>query len=436
MKKHHYLLILLFVGIAAYLFSEARNLKSDEAVVRNELNMLREAVKKSPGATAAPTLAGRNNRPSAIDARKFTDDLADFLKAGSGSGKGMSLDEFMTAYESQLSSAPLAKLKEICDLLERNFPFDQPDSDGAQRVWFGMVGLAAKSDPAWAFAKLEQAAATTKIPVQVQLAMFKNLPARDGETMGLVYANALRKWLDAAQAAGRIEGSDPLVSGLRADIAAAEGDSSTAVKKISQLPNQSQRKAAIEYVQGLQTPDARRRAMEELSTVLDVHNFPYFVKSLTEQQGFDSAREILDSASLTPEKHDLAAATIAGAKIGPETKDRAAWLLKILRSDDDRALGRFTNSWTQGNYTEAANWVTTLPPGSQRDAALKGFIPAAARIDGATAMDWALTVSDPLLRNRLYSEARESWKETDAEQADQYRNTHPLDREALNAAGK
>jgi hypothetical protein len=176
--------------------------------------------------------------------------------------------------------------------------------------------------------------------------------------------------------------------------------------------------------------------MEELGTVMDARNFPYFVKSLTDQQGFDAAREILGSSSLTPEKHDLAAATIAAAKIGPETKDRAAWLLENLRSDDREAPDLFTSSWTRGNHADAANWITTLPPGLQRDAALKGFIPVAARIDGATAMDWALTVSDPLWRNMLYCEAHENWKKTDAEQANPYRATHPLDREALEAASK
>ena len=77
-----------------------------------------------------------------------------------------------------------------------------------------------------------------------------------------------------------------------------------------------------------------------------------------------------------------------------------------------------------------------MQPGPQRDAALKGFVPVAARIDGATAMDWALTVSDPLLRNQLYCEAHENWKKIDAEQANQYHDTHPLDREALEAASK
>jgi hypothetical protein len=65
-----------------------------------------------------------------------------------------------------------------------------------------------------------------------------------------------------------------------------------------------------------------------------------------------------------------------------------------------------------------------------------GFVPAAAKIDGATAMDWALTISDPYTRNIMYCEAHEKWKETDSVQADAYSKSKPLDREAVMAATK
>lgn len=51
-------------------------------------------------------------------------------------------------------------------------------------------------------------------------------------------------------------------------------------------------------------------------------------------------------------------------------------------------------------------------------------------------MDWALTVSDPLLRNQLYYEARGKWQENDPQQANEYSKNHPLDREALEPASK
>jgi hypothetical protein len=111
-------------------------------------------------------------------------------------------------------------------------------------------------------------------------------------------------------------------------------------------------------------------------------------------------------------------------------------LLESLRSEDPRALKTFTSEWTQGDYAAAASWVNSIPKGPKRDAALMGFVPAAAKIDGATAMDWALTISDPYTRNLMYCEAHENWQETDAAQANAYRQSKPLDREAVMAASK
>lgn len=212
--------------------------------------------------------------------------------------------------------------------------------------------------------------------------------------MSLAYAGALGKWLDAAQAEGRLEKGNPLVTELRAEIAAAQGNPSAAVKQISRLPYMSQRKAAIDYVEGLQTPDARRQAMEELSTALHLQNFPHFVRELADQQGFDAVREILNSASLAPEKHDLAAASIAATNIGPETPAKAKWLLASLRGEDKRAILEFTDRWTHADYQGAAQWLSSLPEGRQRDTAISGFAPVAAKVDGASAVDWALTVTD------------------------------------------
>jgi hypothetical protein len=346
------------------------------------------------------------------------------------------MKEFAERHEKQLASAPLEKLKEICELLEKEFPLDQEGSEPARHLWHGVLGMAAKSDPAWAFAKLERATSAAKAPISTVLESFKRWSSQDGDPMNLSYATALRKWLDAAQADGRIESGNPLVAELRAEVATAQGNQSAATRQISQLSFQSQRQAAINHLKGLQTPEARRQAVEELSTALHHQNFPRVVADLTKEQGVEAARELLSSASLTPENHDLAAAGIAGAKIGPETKEAAAWLLESLRSDDPRALKTFTSEWTQGDYATAADWVNSLPKGPKRDAALMGFVPAAAKVDGATAMDWALTISDPLTRNRMYSEAHSKWEKLDPAQANAYRNSKPLDMEAVMAASK
>lgn len=436
MKKHHILLILLLVGIAAFFLNEGRKLKSTESNARDELNMLRDAVKKSPAAATASNLTGRRSRPPALDTAKFNADLTDILKNGQDEETRKSMEDFLKNHQAQIASAPVSKLKEICALLEKDFPLKDKDSEIARDAWLFIVGEASKSDPSWAFGKLDQAAAAVNVPIGEVLQGLKAWSSQDGKPMSLSYATALKKWLDAAEAGGRIGENTLLLAGLRTDIATAEGNSSAAVKQLSQLPYLRQQQAAIDYVDSLQTPEAQRQAMKEFSTALDAQNFPKFVREFTHQQGFEAAKGILESASLLPEKHDLAAAGIAAANIGSETKDRAAWLLENLKTDGYRALEEFTETWTGKNHTDAAHWITTLQPGPKRDAALKGFIPAVARIDGATSMDWALTVSDPLLRNQMYTESYVKWAEIDPDQAKIYRTAHPLDHEALDAGGK
>jgi hypothetical protein len=144
------------------------------------------------------------------------------------------------------------------------------------------------------------------------------------------------------------------------------------------------------------------------------------VRALAEQQGFDAAREILNSASLTPEKHDLAAASIAASNIGPATPANAKWLLESLRSDDKRAIIEFTDQWAHADFQGAARWLRSLPAGNQRDAAISGFAPVAAKIDGATAVDWALTLTDPAERRSCVDEVVREWQKADAEAAAAY----------------
>lgn len=414
MKKHHILLMLLLACVATIFLKQGRDIRQMESTARDELNMLREAVKRSPEGATAPNLTTRSSRSPAIDTAKFSADLSDILKGGQGEGSRQSLEDFAKKYQVRIASAPLSKLKEICALLEKDFPLDHKDSEMARGIWLFIVGEASKSDPAWAFAKLDEA------PIEASLGIFKNWASQNGEPMNPAFAGALLKWLEKAESAGRMEEGNPLVTELRADIAAAQGDQPAAVAQISRLPYLSQRQAAIDYVEGLQTSEARQQAMKEFSTALHIQNFPHFVSKLAEQQGFDAAKEILVSSSLTPEKHDLAAASIAATNIGPDTPAKAQWFMQSLRSEDKRAIVEFTDRWTHADHQGAAQWMNSLPPGKQRDAAIAGFAPAAAKIDGATAVDWALTLTDPNERRSCLDDVIRKWKETDAEAADAY----------------
>lgn len=214
MKKMHYLLILVIVGIAVYLLNDTRNLKVAESIVSEELNLLRQAVKKAPGIGNNSTPVAGESRQPGIDPTAFTAGLADILKGGFDPEQKPRIKEFLKVYEPQLRSARLSKLKEICDLLEKRFPLEQAGNEAVQFVWLGIVGLAAKSDPTWAFATFDKAVSKVNLPIHTQLSWLKNSTAGEGEPMSSAYAGALQKWLDAAQAAGRFEGTELQVAEL------------------------------------------------------------------------------------------------------------------------------------------------------------------------------------------------------------------------------
>lgn len=424
MKKHHTFLLLLFACIAALLLKQTYQIKQTESQIQSQLNLLRDAVKKSPVLSTGNLPNRKSIRSSSpIDTSAF---LARLDVDASSEEFRKRMEEFADDFENQISNAPLSKLKELCAQIEKNYPLDQTKNEMARKVWLTILGEVSQADPAWAFDRLEKATLMVNVPISEALGTFQRWSTMHGESMRPAYASALETWLKKAQTDGKIEEDHPLVVELRANIAAAQGNTPAAVQQLSKLPFLGQQKATIGYLATLQTPHEIQQAMEQLSTTLHPQNFPQFAMALAEQQGFEAAREILTHSSLTPEKFDIAAAGMAAAKIGPDTAERAQWLLEHLRSDDPRALTEFAKEWTHGSHSDAAGWIGKLPQGKQRDAALAGFIPAAASIDGATTMDWALTVSDPDLRRNLYYEAHTKWQKIDAPRADQYLRDHPL----------
>jgi len=195
MKRHHIILVLLIAGIAAFFLNETRKLKGMESTTQAELAMLRDAVKKSPA--AASSITGRNysTRRPVIDPKELMADLTAIFKQGPGEDSERRMNDLTKKYGAQLSSAPVSKLKEICELLEKNFPLDQADSKMARQAWLGILGMASKSDPTWAIAKFEQAAAANKIPIEAMLGTFGMWTTQNGESMSLSYAAVCRSGL-------------------------------------------------------------------------------------------------------------------------------------------------------------------------------------------------------------------------------------------------
>lgn len=150
--------------------------------------------------------------------------------------------------------------------------------------------------------------------------------------------------------------------------------------------------------------------LEQAAISADQPTFTLIAQSLSRKSTFEAYLDQLSRSELTPEKRDLAAAIIAGAKIDDDTPDRAAWRLKSLQTDQTEPITHLAKSWTEGDFRAASTWLNSLPPGRSRDAAVAGFAPAAARLDGASAVDWALSISDPAQRKLTLDSVSQTWK--------------------------
>lgn len=171
-----------------------------------------------------------------------------------------------------------------------------------------------------------------------------------------------------------------------------------------------ERSALNQLMEAVTTREDQRLVLEQAGKSADQPIFFMLARALADKSTFEANLDLLSRAELTPEKHDLAAAAIACAKIDDDTPACAAWLLNTLQTEQTEPITHFATSWTEGDFRAANTWVNSLPQGRPRDAAVAGFAPVAARLDGASAVDWALTINDPAQRQSTLDAVSRTWK--------------------------
>ena len=324
---------------------------------------------------------------------------------------------FLFQSKSRLAGLPGDELKQICNDLEK---------DGLDDIellfWGSVVEAAARSDPAWAISNIAQIISTkvTDEPQQRVLHELGKGGSFGSQCWSTAYAEALDDWLDKAEADRRLQGMETPIATLRFDTALATGDLPGAVARLGQLSADEQKIRAADLAQAAHESGQSRRMIEDISATAEPVVLETFSRELTTRSGFENTRTQLAAAELTPEKHDLAAAGIASANIGPETPARARWLLESLKADTPAAVIWFSENWTQVDHKSAGQWLAGLPQGAARDAAIAGFAPQAAKLDGATAVEWALGVSDPALRETTLRSVVRTWTQREPQAAAGY----------------
>ncbi len=98
------------------------------------------------------------------------------------------------------------------------------------------------------------------------------------------------------------------------------------------------------------------------------------------------------------------------------------------------AIGNAVSAWLVQDELAASQWVSSLPPGTARDAGASQIITLALKTDPATAFNWAASISAAAQRNTQISRVVTQWARTDptaATNAVQTANVNANQRAAL-----
>lgn len=421
MKHHYIILFLLIVATAMMIFK-----------------MNRHAVDEHPGAVELPHNNssdcnsmddGKNDAIASIrnvrgdkpvfDKDKFIADVQNLVTSPQSANADPERQalRFIFNNSDRIASASTAQLKDACIKLEQAGP-----STINKDVRYALLMTIIRSDPEWGITNLERMFEADA--GQTPITSLINALGKHGQVghanWNPAYAAALDKWLNQNVANGRVDGDQAEVATMRFDLAVTSGDLDRALTHLNNIPNDQLLESLESLASGIQGTAQCRQTMEKIADLTESENLRTFSTALAVNTGYDVAREALESAKLTPEGHDFAAAGIAAAEIGPQTASRADWLIRSLQSENVAAVTRFTASWTQASHEDAAAWITSLPAGKVRDAATAGYAPLAANLDGAAAAEWARLISEPGLRDSTFEAVIQTWNKNEPEAATSY----------------
>ena len=415
MKHRTRIIILAAAAVTALcLWWHQHQLTQQEQGLRHELSQLKTLMASSPAASRATKgmAAKQGAEPPAaaeetFDPAKFVESLreiAPLLNANGGPRDDASRDELQQKalpILSQIAAAPPDLLKKAMDLLMAS---DFPEKTKLELMQPCLMRIA-DSDPGWA---ANQALKHRTGPNDGTLRSVMNTWARQN-------AGAALAWIDDASKRGILPeesgpNGKPYAEFLKEGVAAGRAvtDPKGTLENLQSMSPEGQRQAVVSMANTLKTTDERRQAMEKLNS--DQVPLQSFVRAIGEQSGFTAGREALEGAKLSPQSHDLAAGAIASSGIGPNTKQHADWLIQTLKSTAPEPMQDFIRAWTQADFNAAATWLKDLPASANRDTAVGVFAEQVMLTEPPSAVDWAITISDPKQRTSALENVWNEWK--------------------------
>ena len=203
--------------------------------------------------------------------------------------------------------------------------------------------------------------------------------------------------------------------------------------------------AAWTWAEQLTDPDLRESFEASLASEwarLDADTaIPWLWKNKTSAIGNLDSENLRVWASASPETAlemirnfppDLSSNEVAGGLMAgiAETKPMETLShLDLIKESDHRAyvISRSLARWSRSDITAASAYTDALPPGKDRQSAIKGILGAAFEQEPESALTWAVTLENPERKNEEISRYFQKWQKTDPSAAHAWLSGAALD---------
>lgn len=123
-----------------------------------------------------------------------------------------------------------------------------------------------------------------------------------------------------------------------------------------------------------------------------------------------------------------------GAALGWSDHDPAgalSWTLEKVDDEDTRSqiVEDVMLDWSDSDPVAAAEWLNGLPKDERTDEVLENFSYSVFEVDPASAVTWANTINDPVLKNQHIDALLQEWVDMDGDAARQWIDGSSLDPE-------
>lgn len=177
--------------------------------------------------------------------------------------------------------------------------------------------------------------------------------------------------------------------------------------------------ALREHLKSIEDPTVRE---ESAASALEV------LAQTAEKESFESLRGWMDAASLSGEEKAQFASGLSWFNTRADTGKWVDWMAGNLEpSELVEPVRDLVGEWTQQDYQAAGKWLTGVPEGPAKAAAVESYAAAVAEYEPRVAEQWAMTLPPGPAREATLQAIRDNWSSADPEGARAFALQHALD---------